>query len=218
MPGCHSYEDTLLQVQNDAEQAGIPYRWWLMDSWFHALSGPEFFDGTPAQVGALFPHGLHWLYNASKGVTVGVHWSSSFGLDSPYINLTGAQDWSCDTSCIPRSDKVWQHIFGRAESWGLQTLKVDHLYGSLESNDACFNDPFLAQNFLGGIADGAADHGADVMWCMSYPNVLMQSVLHPGATHARASADSHPSGNNYVGFAGESTLVWALGLWPFKDT
>eukprot|EP01050_Picozoa_sp_SAG11_P016190 SAG11_NODE_2180_length_3714_cov_2.273306_2_plen_87_part_00 len=51
-----------------------------------------------------------------------------------------------------------------------------------------------------------------------YPNVLMQSVLHAGATHARASADSHPSGNNYVGFAGESTWIWALGLWPFKDT
>ena len=97
-------------------------------------------------------------------------------------------------------------------------MQVDHLYGSLESNDACFSDPYLAQDFLGGIADGAAAHGVDVMWCMSYPNVLMQSVLHPGATHARASADSHPSGNNFVGFAGESTWIWALGLWPFKDT
>ena len=31
------------------------------------------------------------------------------------------------------------------------------------------------------------------MWCMSYPNVLVQSVLYPAATHARASSDSHPS-------------------------
>jgi hypothetical protein len=59
--------------------------------------------------------------------------------------MTGAEDWACNTSCIPRSDKVWQHIFGDAESWGLQTIKVDHLYGSLESNGECFSDPFLAQ-------------------------------------------------------------------------
>jgi hypothetical protein len=79
MPGCHSYEDTMLQVQADAERASIPYRWWLLDSWFHALSGPECWEGTPEQVGAIFPHGLRWLYNASGGLTVGVHWSSSFG-------------------------------------------------------------------------------------------------------------------------------------------
>lgn len=69
----------MLQVQADAERASIPYRWWLLDSWFHALSGPECWEGTPEQVGAIFPHGLRWLYNASGGLTVGVHWSSSFG-------------------------------------------------------------------------------------------------------------------------------------------
>ena len=53
---------------------------------------------------------------------------------------------------------------------------------------------------------------------MSYPNVLMQSVMYPAATHARASSDSHPSTNNFDGFAGESTFEWAVGLWPFKDT
>ena len=218
MPSCHTYEDTLLQVQDDAERVGLPYRWWLIDSWWHAMSGEECWEGTVEQVGALFPHGLRWLYNRSKGMSFGAHWSSSFGKTSPYLNVTDPSDWSCNTSCIPRSARVWEHIFASAESWGLQTIKVDHLYGSLESNGACFSDPFLAEDFLGGIADGAKAHNVDVMWCMSYPNVLMQSVKHPAATHARASADSHPSGNNFVGFAGESTWIWAVGLWPFKDT
>ena len=64
---------------------------------------------------------------------------------------------------------------------------------------------------VSGIATGAAAHSVDVMFCMSYPNVLMQSVMFPAVTHARASADSHPSSTNYVGFAGASTWIWALG-------
>ena len=43
---------------------------------------------------------------------------------------------------------------------GLQTIKVDHLYGSLESRNGSFDDPYLAHDFLGGIATGAAAHGA----------------------------------------------------------
>ena len=119
---------------------------------------------------------------------------------------------------MPRSSKIWDYIFGSGELWGLQTIKVDHLYGSLKSNRDMFEHPTLAHEFLGGIAEGAALHNVDVMFCMSYPNVLMQSVMYPAVTHARASADSHPSGNNFQGFAGESTWLWALGLWPFKDT
>ena len=152
-------------------------------------------------------------------MVVGAHWSSSFAPDSPYINMTGSDDWTCtDTVCIPHSDAIWQHIFASGEAWGLQTIKVDHLYESLRAHSECFTDPFLAHEFLGGIAEGAAAHNVDVMWCMAYPNVLMQSVMYKAATHARASADSHPSSTNYVGFAGESTWIWALGLWPFKDT
>ena len=65
-----------------------------------------------------------------------------------------------------------------------------------------------------------------VMWCMSFPNVLLASVAYGAMTHARGSDDSHPpgrpfwngtrgfGGNNWRGFGGESTLLWALGLWP----
>ena len=69
-----------------------------------------------------------------------------------------------------------------------------------------------------GMAEAADEHSVDIMWCMSYPNVLMQSVMYPAATHARASSDSHPSSDNFQGFAGESMFEWSLGLWPFKDT
>ena len=100
MPGCHTYEDTLLQVQSYAQRAGIPYRWWLIDSWWYAFDDGRLFEDSPVQVGTLFPHGLRWLYNQSQGMAVGAHWSSSFSSDSPYINMTGSDDWACNTSCV----------------------------------------------------------------------------------------------------------------------
>ena len=58
MPGCHTYEDTLLHVQAYAKEAGIPYRWWLIDSWWHAFDNNTYFEDIPAQVGTLFPSGV----------------------------------------------------------------------------------------------------------------------------------------------------------------
>ena len=96
---------------------------------------------------------------------------------------------------------------------------------------ACLTSPSVAQAFLSALAHSAARHGVTIEWCMSYPNVLMESLATGNAsTHARGSDDSHPVGagtvdghigytfNNWHGFAGESTFIWALGLWPFKDT
>ena len=109
MPNCHTYEDTLLQVHAYAEAAGIPYRWWLIDSWWHAFDNGDYFEDVgpiaavlirsrwpsliwavsavqvPAQVGQLFPHGLAWLYKQLGEQTFGAHWSSSFSAESPYV-------------------------------------------------------------------------------------------------------------------------------------
>jgi hypothetical protein len=133
---------------------------------------------------------------------------------------------------VPVNAAVWDHIFASDKSWGLKTIKIDHLFeaflGHARGNSSLatdtgvhaqlLSDPFAAHDFLGGIADAAARHDTDIMWCMSYPNVLMHSVQYPAATHARASSDSHPGSDNWRGFGGESMFVWAVGLFPFKDT
>ena len=187
MPGCSTYEDTLVQVKQYADSAGLPYRWWLIDSWWHAFDNNTYFEDTPAQVGQLFPRGLRWLYNQT-GLSFGAHWSSTFSIDSPYVNLTGASDWACaGGSCIPRSAAIWRHIFGADSAWGLRTIKVDHLYeafvghagdhpmneqnASLASSGGVtdvLTDPYLAHEFLGGLAEGAAEHGVDIMWYVHF--------------------------------------------------
>ena len=88
MPGCKTYQDTLLQVQSYGERSGIPYRWWLIDSWWHAFDNNTYFEDIPAQVGALFPAGLKALYGSMGEQPFGAHWSSTFNSGSPYVTGT----------------------------------------------------------------------------------------------------------------------------------
>eukprot|EP01049_Picozoa_sp_SAG25_P014233 SAG25_NODE_2450_length_1596_cov_4.395458_1_plen_289_part_10 len=107
MPGCRTYEDTLVQVQKYAKRAGIPYNWWLIDSWWHAFDNNTYFEDKPAQVGALFPSGLAAVYRELDEQPFGAHWSSTFNSQSPYVTsgLYGnASVWSASedgASVIP---------------------------------------------------------------------------------------------------------------------
>jgi hypothetical protein len=252
----------------DAAARSIPYRWWLIDSWWHAYdaagssqSPTRLFEDRPEQVGAVFPAGLHALYNATAR-PFGAHWSSQFAPDSPYAAIDAAH-WECSADggahaprqCVPTAAAVWHHVFGAdSGDWGLRTIKIDHmlnlLVGDAAGSPSCghadgspcgpgernrtlaanallqaLSTPRVIEGFVDGLGVAAAAHGVDIMWCMSFPSVLMHSVQYSAMTHGRGSDDSHPHNtsdgfpcDNWRGFGGESTLLWALGLWPFKDT
>ena len=78
-------------------------------------------------------------------------------------------------------------------------------------------DPLSAESFLLSMAAAAERHGVSIMPCMSNPNVLLHAAMTPAITHGRASPDSHPNTQNFVGFSGAATWLWAVGVWPFKD-
>ena len=78
-------------------------------------------------------------------------------------------------------------------------------------------DPLATKSFILSMAESAHRHDASIMPCMSNPNVLLYSTMTPAITHARASPDSHPNSQNYIGFGGVSAWFWAVGIWPFKD-
>ena len=271
LPGCKTYEDTLLAVHVDARARGLNYSWWLIDSWWHAFDRNEYWEDVPQQVAQLFPRGLQWLAD-TMDASFSAHWSSMFGRDSPYRKIA-PDSWYCSEKvCIPTDESVWDHIFSSDRKWRLHTIKVDHMLSTLVGSSAdngdgtcpgplgwphpghecspgertalirkhseavlpCLTSPSVAASFLTSLARSAARHHVSIEWCMSYPNVLMQSVATGVAsTHARGSDDSHPVGagrskwpgtnlsftsNNWKGFAAESTFLWAVGLFPFKDT
>jgi len=87
---------------------------------------------VPAQVGQLFPHGLAWLYKQLGEQTFGAHWSSSFSAESPYVReFSPGGGWlpsSPNGSFVPINQEVWDHIFASDTTWGMKTIKIDHLY------------------------------------------------------------------------------------------
>ena len=162
LPGCRTYEDTMQAIDADASARGLPYAWWLIDSWWHAYdekghdqSPTQYFEDVPAQVGYVFPSGLHALYNVTRERMFTAHWSSQFAGNSPYATIDPA-NWICSDpasvptlehsprsqgfsyvqQCIPISSKVWNHIFQADAGWGLRTIKIDHVFELFVGSDA----------------------------------------------------------------------------------
>ena len=92
---CSTYEDTLHAVNRDALQRGLPFQWWLIDSFWHAYDSPPsaHFEDVKAQVGKIFPSSLQDMYQKT-GMNVGAHWSSSFSQWSPYRSID-PDHWVC---------------------------------------------------------------------------------------------------------------------------
>lgn len=111
-----------------AQRANIPYRWWLIDSWWHAFDNEDYFEDVPAQVGRLFPDGLKATYQKLGEQPFGAHWSSTFSAQSPYVTdekYGNASAWSLSEdklTVIPLASAVWDHIFGANTAWGMDTV------------------------------------------------------------------------------------------------
>ena len=49
--GCKSYSDTMVDVKRQADEVSLPYKWWLMDSWWYpkgSLNGVKTWDALPS--------------------------------------------------------------------------------------------------------------------------------------------------------------------------
>ena len=121
-------------------------------------------------------------------------------------------DKAASKTCGHKSDQPCRHGERNA------SIAPGSLFQMLTTTD-------VSDRYFDGLGVSAEKHGIDIMLCMSFPNVLMHSVNLVAVTHGRGSTDSHPRHNahgfpydNWKGFGGESTFLWSLGLWPFKDT
>ena len=76
----------------------------------------------------------------------------------------------------------------------------------------------MADAWLDAMGTAATNLGLTIQYCMCLPRFLLKSSQVAAVTNARASIDYHPGANiNWrIGFA--STLIWAVGLQPSKDT
>ena len=75
----------------------------------------------------------------------------------------------------------------------------------------------MGDRWIDAMGAAAAHLNVTIQFCMVPPKFLLKSVQVPAVTNARASIDYGPGNANWrIGFS--STLIWALGLAPSKDT
>ena len=126
IPG-KSFEATMLAVAADAKARGVPYRYWLADSWWYHKGG----KGAPlpgvinwTATAEAFPHGLGAIRRAT-GWDVQAHsrfWSSK----AVYARENGGGfDFLLDRGgmALPISMAFWEYLFGEASRWGLVTYE-----------------------------------------------------------------------------------------------
>ena len=118
---------------------------------------------------------------------------------------------------VPTDVNLFYHIMGLALRWGMRMYEQDWLITAFRSIRSLQNDVGVADAWLDAMGAAAANLGLTIQYCMCLPRFLLKSTQVPAVTNARASIDYGPGNANWrIGFS--STLIWALGLQPSKDT
>lgn len=126
---------------------------------------------------------------------------------------------------VPQDPKFWEDLFKNSSSWGLKVYLQDWLDQESDHIGIFGRDLTVERNWLMQMGDGAAVNDINILYCMSWPRHMMQSVEIQNVVSIRASQDYHSKYDNDtensngqwdIGITGIYTF--ALGLAPFKDT
>ncbi|EDQ89592.1 uncharacterized protein MONBRDRAFT_36925, partial [Monosiga brevicollis MX1] len=123
-----TYEDTLLDVYDYAQQESIPYRYILLDSWWYYKgphNGVTVWDAMPS----IFPHGLEYFFNKT-GWYQQLHnryWSA----ETPYAKQNGGEyDFLIDESsqyAVPTEQAFWDQLMLDKRRSGMINYEQDWL-------------------------------------------------------------------------------------------
>ena len=216
IPGMN-YQDTLVAIKDYANSAGIPYRYWILDSWWYYQDNGVS-NWKPME--DVFPDGMEYVY-AATGMLVQAHnryWSGH----AVYAEQNGgAYKFLIDPITgfgLPLEQVFWDDLFGANKgSWGLRVYEQDWLKHQMdEKTPALMQSVSLADTWLTQMALGAEKNGLTIQYCMAYMRFLLQSVKYSAVTQTRASGDYLDDSDQWR-IGGGSVILWALGLAPSKD-
>ena len=178
----------MLEVAAYARRVGLPYRYWLADSWWYS-KGPET-AGVPRPgvarwepMRTIFPSGEDGFGALANATGWGLmahnrYWSAS----TPYARQNGGE-WPFEIDratgfAVPLGRAFWDHLFGRARErgWRLATYEQDWMNFQHERMQILTRDATAARAWLRDMGDAALSAGVCVQYCMSYPRHVLQSV------------------------------------------
>eukprot|EP00118_Oscarella_pearsei_P005534 m.25502 g.25502 ORF g.25502 m.25502 type:complete len:805 (+) comp28821_c0_seq1:115-2529(+) len=217
-------QDVLVQVKEALDEAQVPVAYMQLDPWWYPFEN-GCVEWTEQK--NYFPKGLPWfreqlgiplLLYAGYFSTANVYAANkSFEfLTSFPFNVGWARGPIADVVPAQSADFYDAIMSQHAESMGgfeldftdFQFLLFTELQQSVSGS---------AEMWMKGIADAALKHNVSMQLCMELPNDLLQSVMFPAITNARASEDDFPTSSNRWNIAQTSLLMRALDIGPFFD-
>jgi hypothetical protein len=214
-----NYEETMIDVANQAKKDNIPYRYWLADSWWYYKGDKNGVKNWTAMT-SIFPHGMDYIYDQTGWLVQGHnrYWS----MNTDYAKQNGG-NWNfiLDPSsqyALPNDQEFWNYLMKSSKKWGLTTYEQDWLDDEFDNFLPLTNSATLGRDWLMQMGTAAEKNGIAIQYCMSHCRHMMASVEIPAVTQARASGDYQQSRSDQWSQLGTTSLFsFALGVAPSKD-
>ena len=222
-----TYAETLLAVKSYADQEGIPYGYFQLDSWFYPKAEIDL-RSSHNRGGVLlwepnkdmFPEGLD-AFQKQLGLPLVAH-NRYVSDESPYCEKYKCVYHNGDRrrGAYPADPKFWDEIMDNAVRYGVKVYEQDWLYTHMDMIPWMREGIHNAESWYDAMANAAEKRGLTMQLCMASPEFLMQALKHPNETHVRTSHDYKggiAKAFFWVPFHKAGLFAWSVGLWPFKD-
>ena len=218
-----TYEEVLPKVKAYHDSIGVRFGHWQFDSWFYPKDGGVDPGGGGGGVTnwtampSVFPAGMAAI-QTRLNLPIVMHnrqWSpkSDYIHDKslPFEWLSGP-DWTIPAD--PEGFFGW--FFTQQQGWGLAMYEQDWMCKEYDGTAALQTNISLADDWLRGMANGAAKSGRTVQYCMPYAHDVLSAAAYPAVTNTRATGDYFHADHQWA-IGGTSLFYDALNILPFKD-
>ena len=177
-------EDTMVAIAEYAKKVGLPYNYFLIDSWWYkegptpagfgggedlGYGGTWRWDDTIARTPHMFPSGLRALSDKVgplvqhmgkwTGTAPDSSRKSSWKQPPPYA-LTNPGEWIVEPGgSLPTGVAFWDSLWRNASEWGLQTFKLDHVQETIPHMNYTSRDVGAVESWLTIMTESAYRHG-----------------------------------------------------------
>ncbi len=224
-----NYEESLVRFLERSREAGFPFGYLQLDSWWYAKSSwnpeekvgriknPALPDEDWNRYGGLvewkaqpgvFPKGMAAFHERVK-LPFFAH-NRFIDKDSPYrkryqISGVAAVDLG-----------YWNELANYAAANGIAVYLQDWLDATYRFSPELRAVPGKGEMFMDGMASAMAAHGITMQYCMAYPLHMLQGVKYPNLTTIRAAGDGLTR-SKWTQLAFNARLIHELGAWPATD-
>jgi len=228
------YETTLLDMREYLKEEEIPLKYFQMDSWWYPKS--ELDNGVlvwePRE--DMFPGGFE-PFQAKLGLPLTFH-NRYFAVDTPYQDRfefvkdyknpdpgEGATGGKGELRGVhPATRDIFDLWAGQVDRWGGVMYEQDWLGTQMDRVAQLRSDPDLADNWMSWMADAMDRKGLDIQYCMPTMGFYLESTKFQNVSNIRSSNDYQVrlggrSNQLWWEHVYTSPIIWALGVYPFKD-